>query len=148
MARASVEHLFKTDDRSLLLILDGLDESVFILRQGGLQQLFNALRLLRTLVVLTTRTEHWDARQADFGSSFGILTGHCDKHQSQQIAVIRLLPWSETEMASLSRRFQAGLDDAQRAARIGGLIQLLESGGDASPLRRHPEAPVVLALDP
>jgi len=144
LARAAVEHLFKTDDDSLLLILDGLDESVFLLRQGGLQFLFNILRLIRTPVVLTTRIEHWDARQADFGSSIGILTGNRYKERNQQIGVIKLLPWSEREMLALAIRYQQGLDEA-RAARVGELIQLLESRSYDSRYGDIPRRPLFLS---
>lgn len=143
LARAAVEHLFKTDDRTLLLILDGLDESVFFLRQGGLQHLLNALRLFKTPVVLTTRTEHWEARQSDFASSFGIVTGHPDKRRNQRISVVRLLPWSVEQMVALSRSYRTSLKD-RRATRVDEFIRLLESGQYGTVYGDIPQRPLFL----
>ena len=126
LARAAIEHLLKTDDKSLLFILDALDESVFLLRQGGLQFLFNILRLVKTPVVLVTRVEHWNARQADFGSSVGILTGNPDREHNQYIDVIHLLPWSNDEIRALALRYQSTLGQTN-ARRIAELVEIIGS---------------------
>ena len=71
LARPVVEYVFKKDEIGAVLVLDGLDESPFLARPGGLQNLVNNLWELRVPVVLSMRTEFWEDKHQDFQASFG-----------------------------------------------------------------------------
>lgn len=97
LGRVVLERLWMIESTKQLLVIDGLDESLFLSRPGGLQNLLNALRLVRIPVVLTTRSEWWEERQADFmvptglPRSAGVPTTH-------KYALVELQQWTSTQV--------------------------------------------------
>lgn len=144
VARAAIEHLFKMDEGSLVLLIDGLDESVFFNRRGGLQQLFNALRLVRSRIVLTVRKEYWDARIADFETSVGTITNRDDRIRNQKIAFIELLPWRDDQIVGLARRFCDTLSDPESVDRVRRFIEAIDNGDYAAIYGDIPRRPLFL----
>lgn len=127
LAKLAIEHFFKTDDESYVLLLDGIDESFVLSRRGGLQQLFNALRHVRSRMILTVRKEFLEVRTADFATSFGLVTNRKDRVHNQTIRLVELLPWSDEQILSLIRRFADSLGSEPRV-RIMQLADTVGSG--------------------
>ena len=128
IARPAIEHLFKKDDGSFLLLLDGIDESYFLAQRGGLQHLFNALRLVGRKVILTVRKEYFESRIADFATSFGLVTERKDRLKKQRITVIELLPWSDQQILQLVNRYASTIRDAEARQRLASLAEAVASG--------------------
>lgn len=142
IARPVFESLLKRQGSRIALILDGLDESFFLTRRGGVQILLNLLRELHARVVLSARTEYWYARQGDFAALFGIVAPS-SRHQ-RDVRLIELLPWEEPQIAALARRFQAGLLDPAQRERVGHLIDCIEGGAYRSYYGDIPRRPLFL----
>lgn len=51
--RPAWERLLKEPDTPVRLVLDGIDESIYFARRGGLQQLFNSFLLIRVPIIFT-----------------------------------------------------------------------------------------------
>ncbi|HRC85592.1 MAG TPA: hypothetical protein PK413_08285, partial [Thermoanaerobaculia bacterium] len=103
VARPTALLLFKDESLPLVLVLDALDESAFLCRQGGLLALFNNLREVRIPVVLAMRQEFWLSRRLELEESFGMLATKTPDRISR-IRAVELLPWQDDQiLACLSR---------------------------------------------
>jgi len=121
-----MKYLLKDEATPVILILDGLDESVYFSRRGGLQSLFNQLRDIRVPVVMTARKEFWTQRQIDFSNLFGE-AGSRVKGVHRRIRLIELLPWEKEQIGLLARRYTDTLKDAEQREHLNRLIQIIES---------------------
>jgi hypothetical protein len=126
LVRPVVEYIFKDRTAPVVLILDGLDESVYFTRRGGLQALFNQLHQVLVPVLLTARSELWHSRQQDFAASFGESVPK-GKGKLRRIRSIELLPWTTTEIENLARRYSDTLRANQRE-RLEELLATIRSG--------------------
>lgn len=129
MARPVIQRLLTDPSLPMAFVLDGLDESAFLSRTNGLQHLFNCLRSVKVPIVLTARTEFWNARRLDFETSFGLvsLSGKgTNKHL--RINQVELLPWTPEEIGALIRRYQGSLSHSQAHDHLEQLVALVESG--------------------
>lgn len=128
VAREVLAKILKQEDAPLLLILDGLDESVFFNRRGGLQRLMNMIKEdVRVPVVMTARSEYWRRKEVDFATSFDIV-GTKGPRKVRNVRLIELRQWGEAEMAELVRRVRAETTETGGAARLGELESLIRSG--------------------
>jgi hypothetical protein len=126
LLRPTVEYLLKDEDAAIVLILDGLDESAFLARGGGLQALFNILQPVRIPVVLTMRTEFWIRRRGEFEYPFGMEARHGERRH-RRVALIELLPWTDGDIATVVKRAIAEAT-AEQAARLQPLLELTRQG--------------------
>jgi len=127
LLRPVIEYLLKDSEQPLVLILDGLDESIYFSRPGGLQALFNHLRDVKIPVVLLARSEFWKSRLEDFSTSFGLLSQKGDRRRTR-IKLIELTPWSAEQIAQLAERFQNTLTVPEQKMRISHFINVVKSG--------------------
>jgi hypothetical protein len=118
--------LFKSKKTPIVLIIDGLDESVYFSRRGGLQSLFNQVRELEVPVVFTARTEFWSQRLADFTEMFGDVK-HPPERQHRRVRLIELLPWENDDIALLARRYRNTVPTEDERRRLDELIRIIES---------------------
>jgi hypothetical protein len=121
-----VTYIFKDGKLPVVLLLDGLDESVYFNRRGGLQSLFNQLRDIQAPVVLTARKEFWLQRQLDFTDLFG-KTGPQGKRQHRTIKLIELLPWKTDQIGNLAKRYRSTLKSIEQQAHLDKLIEIIDS---------------------
>lgn len=129
IARAAVEHLFRKDEKTpLAIVIDGLDESPFLGRQGGLQQLFNCLRIVSIPVVLAMRTEFWDDRRQEFETTVGLISRQ-GPVRPRTVRAIELLPWQDEQVLLFVRRARQATEDPEQQGRIARLEALVEGGG-------------------
>lgn len=127
IVRASVEYLFKDPELPVTLIVDGLDESPFLARKGGLQGLFNSLRQVTVPVVLSMRTEFWTKKREEFETIFGDVARHGSTHV-QKVRAVELLSWEDTQILELVRRTRAAWREPEEARRLQALEKLVEGG--------------------
>lgn len=124
LARPTIEYLLKDSDTQILLVIDGLDETAFLARRGGLQALFNMLEPIRVPVVMAMRTEFWKRRKLEFEVSYG-MKGKKTSIRRQSVAMIELLPWTHNDIRELAvRAYQnaATPDEQQRLADLKELV--------------------------
>lgn len=114
-------------DVPLILIIDGLDESIYFNMRGGIQSLLNLLREIKIPVILTARTEYWLNRKTDFETRFGTISESQPKHH-QRIRLIELLPWSDEKIIQLIDLFKTQLTVHDQIKRIDNLRDLVLSG--------------------
>jgi len=127
IARPVLAYILKNPDIAAVLVLDGVDESVYLSRRGGIQNLLNILREVRIPIVLLIRTELWNERQNDFGSSFGDIAQHPER-KNQRIKLIELLPWSDDEIYGLALRYRNMLETAEERLRVDTFINTIRNG--------------------
>lgn len=95
--------ILKQENAPLLLILDGLDESVFFNERGGLQRLMNMIKEdINVPVVMTARSEYWRRKEIDFATSFGIKVTKGPR-KVWQVRLVELREWGEAERLELIR---------------------------------------------
>jgi hypothetical protein len=119
-----VEQVLKERSNPLVLIIDGLDESIYFSYRGGLQWVFNLLRDVLAPVVLLARAEFWHARLDDFKTSIGQISE--GDHQGRRIKLIELLPWTSNEILTLTIRYRDALTDSRQKANIDQLIASID----------------------
>lgn len=128
IARPVIEYLLKNPDVPVVLILDGLDESIFFSMRGGIQTLFNQLRDVKVPVVLTARSEFWATRRADFQMSFGDIARNAIPIKKTSVKLIELLPWTDHEIQELAVRYRDTLDEQECKDRITDFIDSVRNG--------------------
>jgi hypothetical protein len=121
-----IHRLFKSKKTPVVLIIDGLDESVYFSRRGGLQLVFNQVRELEVPVVFTARTEFWGQRLADFTEMFGDAK-HPNRRQHRRVRLIELLPWENNDIALLARRYRNKVATEDQRHRLDELVRIVES---------------------
>jgi hypothetical protein len=145
LARPIIEYVFKQKEIDAVLLLDGLDESPFLARPGGLQNLINNLWDLRVPVVLSMRTEYWDDKRQDFEASFGDLPNH-DERRVRRLRKIELLPWGDRQIAELLDRIEGTVEAPAARARLEELASWLEDGRFERIYGDIPRRPLFLRL--
>lgn len=127
IARPVIAHILKDPETPMILMIDGVDESVYLCRRGGIQSLLNLLREVRVPIVLLARSELWHERQGDFTASFGAIARHGIPRR-QRIRLIELLPWSDDEIRTLASRYRTTIADPEQRARVDVFIRAIQSG--------------------
>lgn len=143
MLRPVVEYLFKDEELPLVLVIDGLDESAYLCRSGGLQQLFNSLSSVRIPVILSMRTEFWLSRIQEFEMNAGKIASHGEA-RVRRIKKVELLPWSHDEILRFVQRFRNACADADQRERLGQLEDLVMSDQFEAIYRDIPRRPLFL----
>lgn len=138
-----INFIFKESGLPVLLLIDGLDESVYFSRRGGVQDLFNQVRDLKIPVVMAARTEFWSQRRIDFNESFTSYRSS-DNSQQKEIRLIELRPWKSAHILSLAKRFQDKLSSSEERQRIGQLIDLIRQHGYDALYGDIPQRPLFL----
>ena len=120
IVRPVFEKILMNPDSPVVLLIDGLDESVFLTRTRGLGVLFEMLRLVRVPVVLTARSEFWALLQADFVQFVESYKGGDDVTKKSPIntRLVELLPWGENEMIALIDRVIESVDSSEGRAHL------------------------------
>lgn len=122
----AIINLFKSKETPIVLIIDGLDESIYFSRRGGLQSVFNQVRELEVPVVFTARTEFWSQRLADFTKMFGDARPQGER-QHRRVRLIELLPWENDDIALLARRYRNSVPRDDERRRVDELVRIIES---------------------
>lgn len=120
LLRPTIEYMLKLPNTALVIFIDGLDESAFLSRRGGLQSLFNILDWVRVPLVLSMRTEFWDARRLDFETSFGLIPSPAEP-RNKRIQLVELLPWDDEQIELLVCRYRDSLVDIKARERVEAL---------------------------
>ena len=146
LARPAIEYVLKDPDYPVALIIDGIDESVFLSRRGGLQGLFNALREVRVPIVITARTEYWMARQMEFTTSFGMTAASKARRERnvRRVKLTELLPWRDGDILKLARRYREVLPEGPPRQHVDVLIESVASGQYAQLYGDIPRRPLFL----
>jgi hypothetical protein len=119
IVRPVFEKILMNPDSPVVLLIDGLDESVFLTRTRGLGVLLEMLRLVRVPVVLTARTEFWTLLQADFVQFVESYSGdEITRPSPIDTRLAELLPWGEDEMIALIDRVIESIDSSEGRARL------------------------------
>jgi hypothetical protein len=144
VAREVLARILKREDAPLLLILDGLDESIFFNERGGLQRLMNMVKEdVRVPVVMTARSEYWRRKEIDFATSLGIrLTD--GPRKVRPVRLVELREWGGAEMLELIRRVRSEIRDEEEDRRLVELEGLIGSGGYAEFYGDIPKRPLFL----
>ena len=145
LARPVVEYAFKQKEIDAVLVLDGLDESPFLSRPGGLQNLVNNLWDLRVPVVLSMRTEFWEDKLADFEASFGDRAAHGER-RVRRIRKLELLPWRDEQIVAFLEAFRGSVGEEAGKERIGELASRLADGRFGRTYREIPRRPFFLRM--
>lgn len=146
LARPLMAALLTDPTTPAFIVIDGLDESIFLTRRGGLQWLFNCLLDVRIPVVLAARSEFWLKKRADFETSFGIEAVERGTRQVEKAAhLIELLPWTKTEIKALALRFKNTLPDGAARARIDTFIEAIDRDRYAEIYGDIPRRPLYLS---
>jgi hypothetical protein len=122
----AIRYILKESSLPVTLLIDGLDESVYFSRRGGLQSLFNQLREIRVPVVLTARKEFWAQRQQDFTDLFGF-SGKLGEKQHRRIKLIELQEWRGEQIARLAAHYKDTLTDGKKRENIENFIEVVNS---------------------
>jgi len=143
--KSVITHLYKEEGTKLVLILDGLDESLFFARPAAMQRLVNLARGLRTPVVLTARTAYWRDRLTDFATAFGRRT---EKRaaQMQFMKLVELLPWGDDQLVALARRYAEAFEPGPARDRLDQLAELFSTGSYEKYYGDIPRRPLFLRL--
>jgi hypothetical protein len=138
-----VEQVLKERKNPLVLIIDGLDESIYFSYRGGLQWLFNHLREVLVPVVLLARTEFWQAKLTDFTTSIGEVNQKGGERR-RIVKLIELLPWTTRQIGELSKRYRDTLVEPAKRARLNQLIETIEDGSYTKFYGSIPSRPLFL----
>ena len=104
VAREVAFHQLRAPVGHLTFVIDGIDESVFFTRPGGLQHLFNMLRDVHATVLITARSELWNAKQAEFATAVGTPLSKGKSPQLRlRVGLVNLLPWTPDHSTLLVR---------------------------------------------
>lgn len=125
-----LKYILRTRETNNALILDGLDESIFFSRRGGVQHLMNILNAVQVPIVLTARSEYWHVRKTDFAGVFGcIASSKSDRHTDQKdVRLVELLPWDDSQIVGLARQYRQQITEPDAKSRLDTLIATIESG--------------------
>ncbi len=145
IARPCLDSALAEEGLDIVLVLDGIDESVFFSRAQGLQHLFNLLEDTRVPVTVTCRTEFWNLRRDDFALPAGPLPKSARSRQRRNLKVIELTAWSGSEIVALARRFEQELAEPEKG-RVGQFVSLLESRGYEALYGDIPQRPLFLRM--
>jgi len=143
--RPVVEYVFKQKEIDAILVLDGLDESPFLARPGGLQNLINNLWDLRVPVVLSMRTELWHDKLQDFEASIGDRAAHGER-RVRRIHKLELLPWRNQDIQCFLERFSGSIEDDEGRERLHELGEWLEGGKFEEVYGDIPQRPLFLRM--
>ena len=145
VARPVIELLLKDEDLPVVLILDGLDESIYFSMRGGIQTLFNQLRDVKVPIVLTARTSFWNDRLSDFSMSFGEIARNAGP-STRRIKLLELCPWTEKEIEGLAVRFANTLSDPNGQRRVSEFVDLVKMNRYSELYGDIPQRPLFLRL--
>lgn len=124
-----------------LLIVDGLDENRIFSSLPGLQALVNQLADLECGVVLTARSEHFNALFGNYSAALSELSWKYGK--SQKIDLLQLQPWSRSDIIAF---LETAIQDAPATASeaLRSLREMLVSSAEASTYGDIPSNPLLL----
>lgn len=138
-----VEQILKERKNPMVLIIDGLDESIFFSYRGGLQWLFNHLRAVLVPVVLLARAEFWHAKLGDFTTSIG-QANQKGEERGRKVKLIELLPWTDHEIGFLAKRYRDSLIESEQRSRLDQLIATIDNGSYTKFYGNIPSRPLFL----
>ncbi|MBI4819053.1 MAG: metallophosphoesterase [Deltaproteobacteria bacterium] len=146
LLRPVIEYVLKNPNFETVLVVDGLDESAYLSRRGGLQQFFNSVRGLGVPVLASVRTERWNTSRGDFDAAFGTISP-TRKSGSRQIEVIELVDWGPDQMVALVQtRARREAVSPWQQSRLGELAELFEGGGYEKYFSDIPRRPLFLDM--
>jgi hypothetical protein len=128
ITREVIAATLKNGSVPLTVIFDGLDESVFFSKKGGIQHFMNMIKEeLNVPVVLIARSEYWNRRETDFSTSVG-MKGTKAPRKVRDILLIELLDWNEDKMLELLERVRQQTLTQEQSQRLDELEELISSG--------------------
>jgi hypothetical protein len=128
IAHEIIASILKRGDAPFLMILDGLDESIYANKRGGVQQIFNIIKEeIGVPVLLTARSEYWQEKETDFSTSFGITSKNTPR-KVRKIRFIELQDWDEERIMMLVERVRAQTDSSEQLGRLDNLRDLITDG--------------------
>ena len=120
-----ISQILKIKETPLLLIIDGLDESIYFNKRGGIQELLNIISDIEVPIVLTARSEYWQEKEIDFATQFGDVG---PQKRRNKIRFIELLPWSDDKILELILQIKSKVKNKQQLTRIAKLEELTKNG--------------------
>jgi hypothetical protein len=138
-----IEQILKERKNPMVLIIDGLDESIFFSYRGGLQWLFNHLREVLVPVVLLARAEFWHAKLGDFTTSIG-QANQKGEERGRKVKLIELLPWTDHEIGFLAKHYSDSLKESEQRSRLDQLIATIDNGSYTKFYGNIPSRPLFL----
>ncbi|HEV7377900.1 MAG TPA: hypothetical protein VGN95_24675 [Pyrinomonadaceae bacterium] len=128
ITREVIAATLKNGSVPLTIIFDGLDESVFFNKKGGIQYFMNLIKEeLSVPVVLVARSEYWYRRETDFSTSVG-MKGTKTPRKVCDILLIELLEWNDDKMLELLERVRQQTLTQEQSQRLDELKELISSG--------------------
>jgi len=97
LVQLAVERLLISPQDDLALVVDGLDEAPIVGRRNGLATVLNGLRTVRVPILVTMRSEFWDAKRTELNVE---LLGVGPQSYGRYLQVLELHPWGRDEILS------------------------------------------------
>jgi hypothetical protein len=149
LLRPVLEEILKNKNSLFYLLIDGIDESSFLCRGGGLQYLFNILHDVKIPTILTMRTEYWNLRQSELSVAFST-EGELSHHTRTKVHLAELTPWNIKEITELTHRYRNSLSNDSKSLparnNIDCLLNCLNSDRFAKVYSDIPKRPLFLRM--
>lgn len=139
------KYILSTDALRIRLVIDGLDESPLLTRSDGFQTLFNWLKDITVPVVLTMRSEMWNARKESFRVSQYMVSKR-DNPRIKRFKLIELFPWSDEQIMQLTLKYCDQVVGVLERERLLRFYDLVESGKYSAIYGDIPRRPLFLHL--
>jgi len=115
LVRVAVERIVTSPQDDLALVVDGLDEAPKAGSRNGLATILDGLRYVRLPVIVTMRSEFWDAKRTELNAR---LLDVGPQSYGRYLQVVDLLPWGVHEiLAFLDRQGSAATPEQQDRVR-------------------------------
>lgn len=141
-ASLAAKRLLRLPDQSFALILDGLDESPLLGSSAGLGGFLQSLRNFRVPILITVRSEVWNAHMAELSAGF---SDQAPSNTGRTIYSIDMGEWSQREMLAFLDASVERLDPSARAA-VAELRALIAGGDYETYYGDVPRRPLFLGM--
>lgn len=137
-AADTLRSMMQNPDLTIVLCIDGLDESPALDNAAAMVSFVNALGELRCPILLTTRREHFDATFGNFSQAANQLSAKGGFKRNARI--YELLPWTDGEVRRLIQdaRVAATSDERPGLDRLASDLDSDLLSRDLDDLYRHP----------
>lgn len=141
-------NLLERNDSSIVLIVDGLDESQLLALPNGFAYLFDCLAPVRAAIILTMRLEFWERRRLEFEAAFTgrIGPGKPQGHRRRRGNVVTLELWNNRQIAEYIDLVSANRGGGVHLDVLSELKALVLDGGYHSLYGDIPRRPLFLKM--
>ncbi|GAA0270602.1 hypothetical protein GCM10009127_08390 [Alteraurantiacibacter aestuarii] len=135
LASAMLRKELSANDSSATLIIDGLDENRSLAGPSEITRFASALAELRCRILLSTRSEHFNASFGNYDHLFNELSM---KGVPKRIPVLHLAPWGWQQIIALVEQVSIQDPENQNFSVFLEAVRQRQSGGWDAEFLRHP----------